>query len=109
MAPKKVLHVSVQELHNIMVSPPGEGGMEEAIYSDNNTIINDYTIHNIISPKLKYMSVCYKVVCGCECFITSKSMHDYLLKFRDSNLKQLKYQSHNAQNRSSGQISSRMF
>ena len=39
--PKLLLQVSVRELHNIIMSPPEEGGIKEAIYSDNYIIIGD--------------------------------------------------------------------
>ena len=33
---KKKLHVSVQELHNIMMSPPADGGLKESRDEGNN-------------------------------------------------------------------------
>ena len=47
------MEVSVQELHNSMVSPPEEGGMKEARDEDNNIIISDLILHHIIPPQLK--------------------------------------------------------
>ena len=47
---KLLLKVSVQELHNIMVSPPEEGGLKEARYVDNNIIIIDYKLQSILPP-----------------------------------------------------------
>ena len=61
-----LLQVSVQELHNIMVSPPGEGGPKEARDEENNIIISDANLRNIIPPQLKDMNSQYKVMCGCE-------------------------------------------
>ena len=51
----------------------------------------------------------YTVICGCECYISSKSMHLYMLTWSNSCLKYLKDISHNAQNIRSGEISSRIF
>ena len=51
----------------------------------------------------------YKVICSCECFIYAKSMHSSLLTWRDCRLKHPKDIIHNAQNRKSGEISSRIF
>ena len=59
--------------------------------------------------QLKKTTYWYKVMCGYECFILSKSMHYYLLIFKGSCLNHLKYRSHNAQNRRSGEISSCIF
>ena len=51
----------------------------------------------------------YKVMCGCECLIPDKSINYSLLTLRDFNLEKLKEISHNALNKSSGEISSRIF
>ena len=53
LTPKLLLQVSVQELHNNMVSPTKEGGPKEARYKENNIIISDSTLLNIIPPQLK--------------------------------------------------------
>ena len=55
------------------------------------------------------MTAQYKVMCGCECGISSKSMYFTLLKWRNRCMKHLKDRSHNAQNRKSGKISSHIF
>ena len=47
----------------------------------------------------------YKVMCGCECCISAKSMHSSLLTWRDRHLKDLKDRSNNEQNRRSGELS----
>ena len=109
LVPKFLLRVSAIELHNRMVSPPKEGGLKEAIYADNNNIISDSTLHNILPHQLKKMTPRYKVICGCECCISAKSMHYFLLTWRDLHLKHHKNRSHNEQNRRSGEISSRIF
>ena len=48
-------------------------------------------------------------MCGCEFCISAKSMHSYLLTWRDSHIKHLKDISHNEKNRRSGELSSRLF
>ena len=48
-------------------------------------------------------------MCGCECCVSAKNMHSYLLTWRDYNLKHLKDRIQNAQNRRSGELSSRLF
>ena len=55
------------------------------------------------------MSSRYKVMCGCECCISAKSMHSSLLSWRDSYLKKLKDLSQNAQNRRSGEKANRIY
>ena len=55
------------------------------------------------------MAALYKIMCGCKCCISAKSMHSSLLTWISCRLKHLKNRSHNAQNRRSGEISSRIF
>ena len=46
-------------------------------------------------PNFKNFSARYKVFCGCECCISTKSIHLSLLSCHDRYLKKLKYQSQN--------------
>ena len=79
LAPKFLLQVSVWLLHNSMVTPPEEGGLKDAVDVDNNIIISDLTPRSIITPQLKNMSARHKVMCSCECCISTKSMNSSLL------------------------------
>ena len=79
--PKLLLQVSYQERHKIMVSTLEEFGLKEARYAENNTIIYYLTLRNILPPQLKNISARYKVMCGCECCISAKIMHSYLLSW----------------------------
>ena len=54
----------------MMVIPPKEGGIKEARDSENNIIISDSTLQSI-----QKMLARYKVMCGCECCISSKSIN----------------------------------
>ena len=66
-----------------MVSPPEEGGIKEARDAENNIIISDSTLCNIMSPQLKKMSERYKVMYGCDCCISAKITHSYLISWLD--------------------------
>ena len=92
-----------------MVSTPEEEGTEGIKRRVYNIIICDSTLRNILSPQLNNMTAQYKLMRGCECCISSKSMHSYLLTWRDRHIKHLKYISHNEQNRRSGELSSHLF
>ena len=48
-------------------------------------------------------------MCGCDCFVSSKSMHSSLLTWRNFFLKNHKDRSKNAPHRRSGKISSHIF
>ena len=107
--PKLLLRVSFQELHNSMLSPPEDGGLQEAIYADNNIIISYSTLQSILQPQLNKMSVWHKVVCGFECSVSAKSIHSSSLSWCDSYLRDLNGLSQNAQNRRSGEKYNRLF
>ena len=87
LSPNRVLQVLVRELHNHMVSPPEEGGLKEERYTNNYSITSDSTLHKFLPPQLTTTTSRYKVMCGCECCISSKSMHSSLLTWSDIRLK----------------------
>ena len=103
LVPKLLLRVSVRELHNNLLSNTKYDGLKEAIDEDDNSIISDSTLHSLLPPQFKQMSSRYKVMCGCECCISAKSMHSSLLLWRDNYITKLKDISQNAQNRRSGE------
>ena len=109
LVPILLLQESIREINNSMVSPPEEGGIKEARDVDYHIIISDSTLCKILPPQIKKMTSRYKVICSCECCIYAKSMHSSLLTWRDCRLKHPKDIIHNAQNRRSGEISSRIF
>ena len=92
-----------------MVIPPEEDGLNEARYSDNNIIISDSTLCNILPPQLNNMTSWYKVMCSCECYISSKSMNSSLLTWHNFRMKHLKDRSRNALNIRSNKISGHIF
>ena len=95
--------MSVRELHNSLVSDPNYGGLKDARDEDGKIIISDSTLRSLLPPQLKQMSARYKIMCGCECCISAKSIHSSFLSWRDRYLKKLKDQSQNAQIRRSGE------
>ena len=90
LVPKHLLQVSVREIHNSLVSDPNDGGIKDARDEDSNTIISDSILRSLLPPQLKQMSALYKILCGCECCISAKSIHSSLLSWCDSYLKKLK-------------------
>ena len=87
LVPKLLLQVSVKELHNNLVSATKDVGLKEARDEDDNIIICHSTLHPLLPPQLLKMPSRYKVMCGCECCISSKSMHSSLLSWRYCYLK----------------------
>ena len=49
--PELLLQVSIQELHNRLVSEPTDGGLKEEIYVENNIIISDSTLRSLLPPQ----------------------------------------------------------
>ena len=41
---------------------------------DGKIIISDSTLRSLLPPQLKKMSARYKIMCGCECCISAKSL-----------------------------------
>ena len=93
LVPKLLLQVSVRELHNSLVSDPNYGSLKDTRDKDDNIIISDYTFRSLLPPQLKQISARYKFMCGCECFISAKSIHSSLISWRDSYLKNSKIKS----------------
>ena len=77
--------MSVREQHNGLVSDPNYGGLKDARDENSKIIISDYTLRSLLPPQLKQMSARYKVMCGCECCISAKSIHSSFLSWRDRN------------------------
>ena len=87
LVPKLLPQVSVIELHNSLVSDPNDGGIKYARDEDDKIIISDSTLRSLLPPQLKKISARYKIMCGCECCISAKSIHSSLLSLRDRYLK----------------------
>jgi hypothetical protein len=59
----------IRELHNSMVGPVEEGGLEDARNSEGKVIISNTTLRTIIKedlPQLRRSTERYKQMCGCE-------------------------------------------
>ena len=87
LVPKFLLQVSVRELHNSLVSDPNDCGLKDVRDEDGKIIISDSTLLSLLPPKFKQMSARYKIMCGCECCISAKSIHSSLISWRDRYLK----------------------
>ena len=79
LVPKLLLQVFIREMYNNLLSDPNGGGLKDARDEDGNIIISYSTLRSLLPPQLKQMSVQYKVMCGCECCMSDKSIHSSLL------------------------------
>ena len=82
-----LLHASVREIHNSLVSDPNDGGIKDTRDEDGKSIIRNSKLRSLLPPQFKKMSACYKVMCGCECCVSDKIIHSSLLSWRDRYLK----------------------
>ena len=103
---KLLFQVLVRKIYNSTVSPQEEGELKEL---RDFIIISDSTFCNILPPQLKKMTARYKLMCGCECFISAKIMNSSLITCIYYHLEKPKDRSHNVQNRRYGEISSCIF
>ena len=87
LVPKLLHRVSIRKLNNILVIDPNDCVLKYSRDEDDNIIISDSTLCSMLPPQLKQMSERYKVMCGCDCCISAKSIHSSLLSWRDRYLK----------------------
>ena len=87
VSPKLLLQVSAVELHSSMVIQPKGGAMKKA--QDQKTFISDSALRNILKPQLKNMYGRHKVLCLCECWISTKGIYSYLFTNRYHYIKKL--------------------
>ena len=87
LVPELLLQVSIRELHNSIVSDLNDGGIKDARDEYGKIIISDSILRSLLPPQSKQMSARYKVMCGCECCISAKSIHSSLISWRDRYLK----------------------
>ena len=60
---------------NSLISDPNDGGMKDAEDENGKIIISDSTLSLLLPPQSKQMFARYKIMCGCECCISAKSIH----------------------------------
>ena len=87
LIPKLLLQVSIREPHNSLVSDTNYGGINNVREKDDNIIISDSTLCTLLPPQLKTISAQYKVMCGCEFFVSTKIIHSSFLSWCDRYLK----------------------
>ena len=78
LVPKLLLQVSVQELHNNLVSDIEDGGLKEAGYADNNIIISDSTLDSLFFYQDKNSCLVVSVIYLPKVYISN---HYYVVIF----------------------------
>ena len=106
---KLILQKIIRELHSSMVSYYTDGGIKDSRERDNNIIVIDSILRNILPHQLKNMTSIYKIMCGCEFWMSAKSMHPSLLSWWDNLLKKFKDKSCNEKNRRPGEMANHVY
>jgi len=86
---KLLLEISVRELHNDMIKPVSEGGLEGAIDDDGKQIVSDTMLRSLLPKNMRRMTERHKMMCSCEVCITPKRLQLTLNSWRQRFLKQM--------------------
>ena len=90
---KLLLQISVRELHDDLIGPPPKGLPSVYESSTQKLLVSESTLRAMLPPQIRRMTNAQKEICGCECCITTKILHQALLHFRSHN-KSLRSMSH---------------
>ena len=82
---KLLLQVSVRELHDDLIGPPPKGLPSVYDPITKQLLVSESTLRAMLPPQLRRMTNAQKDICGCECCITTKLLHQALLQFRSNN------------------------
>jgi len=79
---KLLQEVSFQELHNDLIKPVSEGGLEGVLDANNKPLISDTALRALAPPHLRKMTDCHKQMCGCTVCVSSSVLQSSLNAFR---------------------------
>ena len=82
---KLLLQCSVRELHDDLIGPPPKGLKDVYHSKTNKLLISESTFRQLLPPQLRPMTMAQKEICGCECCITVKMLHQSLMQYKSSN------------------------
>ena len=73
--PKTLMEISIIDLHNNMIKPYDNGGLESVFDSvPQKALISDTTLRSFIPPQVRKMTPKLYHICGCELFIIPKDI-----------------------------------
>lgn len=82
---KLLLQCSVRELHDDLIGPPPKGLKDVYQPRTNKLLISESTLRLLLPPQLRPMTMAQKEICGCECCITIKMLHQSLMHYKSVN------------------------
>ena len=86
---KKLLQISVRELHNNLIKPEDQGGLKEAKDASGNVIIRLTALHYLMPPQVKKMTDSHKIMCRCKSCVSASLLHESLKAWRLRHIQQL--------------------
>eukprot|EP00978_Attheya_sp_CCMP212_P024273 scaffold76016_cov51-Attheya_sp.AAC.2 len=99
--PKLLLECSMRQLHNEMIAPPDQGGLQGARHHTSNDVISsDTMLRSLVPPELRHMTDRHKIMCGCTICNTSKYLQTSLNAWRRKHMKHMEVQANASRSRS---------
>eukprot|EP00978_Attheya_sp_CCMP212_P025069 scaffold79890_cov67-Attheya_sp.AAC.1 len=103
--PKLLLECSTRQLHNEMIAPPDQGGLQGARHhTSNDVIISDTMLRSLVPPELRPMTDRHKIMCGCTICYTSKYLQTSLNAWRRKQMKDMEVQANASRSRSKASL-----
>ena len=95
----------MQQLHNVLIATPDDGGLFGAIHAiTNDVIISDTMLRSLAPPQLRPMTDNHKMMGGCAICNTSKYMQEYLNAWQQKQLKIMKDKAENSRGRGKDEL-----
>ena len=80
--PKLLITIPIRQLHNDMIEPPENGGLEGVRNEKGEVIISDTALRDNLPFNLRPIQERHKQVCGCTLCTVMEEYHTSLRKFR---------------------------
>eukprot|EP00978_Attheya_sp_CCMP212_P013623 scaffold34204_cov39-Attheya_sp.AAC.6 len=88
------------QLHNELIAPPDQGGLQGARHHESNdVIISDTMMRSLVPPELRPMTDRHKIMCGCTICNTSKYLQTSLNAWRCKHMKHMEVQANASRSR----------
>ena len=79
---KKYYYFSIREIHNEMIKPVDQGGMDGALDAEGNVLVSDTALRAMLPKSLRPMTDSQKAMCGCDTCLNARSYITALNSFR---------------------------
>jgi len=87
---KYILDVTYRELHNALLKPKEEGGLDSVWDTDGRLIVSQWALQNYIPHHIKRSSNRYKQMCMCDKCVIMDEIHAAYHQYQNQHLRRLK-------------------